>query len=121
MKKFLIWFSIILIITLGAFIFWKYFYTYSEGYRAGLLQKFSKRGNIFKTYEGEMILSSVESSRNIALASEKFYFSVVDKNIANKIIGMEGKMVSVHYQEKNGKLFWRGDTKYIVDSIKLSP
>ena len=74
MKKFWGWFFVIVLIVLAAFIYWKYFFTYSEGYRAGLLQKFSKKGTIFKTYEGEMILSSVHSRADIAIASEKFLF-----------------------------------------------
>ncbi len=120
MKKFLILFFLALIVVFGAFFYWKYYYSYSAGYRAGLLQKFSYRGAIFKTYEGEIILSSIESSKDVALASEKFYFSVTDQQTANQLISCIGKLVTIHYQEKNGVLFWRGDTKYIVDSVKLA-
>ena len=120
MKRFIIWFTISLIVVAGFVFYWKYFYDYSEGYRAGLLQKVSYRGNLFKTYEGEMILSSVQSKTDVALASEKFLFSVVDKNIATKLEQLQGKYVVVHYHEKNGVLPWRGDTKYVVDSVRLS-
>lgn len=115
--RFLIFFSI----SLAIFIYWKYFLTYSEGYRAGLLQKFSYKGTIFKTYEGEMVLSSVTSSLDVALASEKFYFSVTDQNIANQLDTIQGQKVMVHYRQKNGVLFWKGDTKYLVDSVKHIP
>jgi hypothetical protein len=118
MKKFLIWMVIILLLLLGPFVYWKYYFTYSEGNRAGLLQKFSYRGNIFKTYEGELVLSSVESNKNVALASEKFFFSVQDKNLAAKLSNLEGHMIVVHYQQKNGILPWRGETEYIVDSVR---
>lgn len=118
-KKALFWFTTIVVIFLALFIYWKYFFTYSEGYRAGLLQKFSHKGNIVKTYEGEMILSSVISSKDIALASEKFYFSVTDKNLATKLDTIQGQKVLVHYQQKNGVLFWKGETKYHVDSVKI--
>jgi hypothetical protein len=111
--------SLILVIILAAFVYWKYCFTYSEGYRAGLLQKFSKKGNIFKTYEGEVILSSVTSTTNVALASEKFLFSVTDDNLASKIDTMQGQFVIVHYKEKNGKLPWRGETNYLVDSVAV--
>jgi len=117
MKKFFIWALVILFIILGCYLYWKFSYTYSEGYRSGLLQKFSYKGNLFKTYEGEMILSSVESNRNTALASEKFFFSVPDKGVADRLAKLEGYMIVVHYREKNGALFWRGDTKYLVDSV----
>jgi hypothetical protein len=120
MKKFLIWMVIILFLLSGTFVYWKYYFTYSEGNRAGLLQKFSYRGNIFKTYEGELVLSSVESNKNVALASEKFFFSVQDKNLANKLSNLESQMVVVHYRQKNGILPWRGETGYIVDSVRES-
>ncbi len=110
---------IFLIVFLGTFIYWKYFYTYSEGYRAGLLQKFSNKGTFFKTFEGELILSSVSSTSNVAIASEKFLFSVTNKNLTHQFDTLQGRNVIVHYLEKNGALFWRGDTKYLVDSIKV--
>ena len=120
MKKFLIWFVIIVVVFVGFFIYWKYFYTYSEGFRAGLLQKFSYRGTFFKTYEGELILSSVESNKNVTLASEKFFFTVSAENVAKQFSQLEGRLIVVHYTEKQGVLFWRGDTKYIVDSVRIS-
>ncbi|HTX88388.1 MAG TPA: hypothetical protein VMC08_05315 [Bacteroidales bacterium] len=117
MKRFTILFILALIIVLAGVIYWKYVFTYSEGTRAGLLQKFSHKGNVFKTYEGEMILSSVESNKNVSLASEKFYFSVTDPALASKLMNLEGDYISVHYLQKNGKLPWRGDTEYFVDSV----
>ncbi len=104
---------------LDIYFYWKYFFTYSSGNRYGLLQKFSHKGNLFKTNEGEMILSSVRSNANVPLASEKFLFSVSDKNVANKLMNLQGKYVTVHYKEKNGTLSFRGDTKYIVDSVQV--
>jgi hypothetical protein len=111
--------ALIIILILGIFIFWKYFYTYSEGYRAGLLQKFTRKGNVFKTYEGELILSSVTSTTNVALASEKFFFSVLDDSLANVLDTLQGQFVIIHYKQKNGKVIWRGDTPYFVDEVKL--
>ena len=104
----------------GSFIYWKYSFTYSEGYRAGLLQKFSLKGNVFKTYEGEMILSSVQSNTNVAIASEKFFFSVTDKNVALQLEKVQGESIVVHYQEKNGTLPWKGDNTYFVDSVRVN-
>ncbi len=120
LKKFFYYFIAFFFITVAFLIYWQYFFTYSEGYRAGLLQKFSKKGNIFKTYEGEMILSSVQSSKNVALASEKFIFSVTSKNISAQLDSLQGKDVVVHYSEKKRALPWRGDSPYIVDSVRLS-
>jgi len=117
-KIFVRWFTFVLIVVLGLFVYWKYYFNYGDGgYRTGILQKFSHRGNIFKTYEGELILSSVSSSNNVALASEKFLFSVVNDSIAKVIQNYDGKNVKLHYVEKNGSLPWRGDSKYIVDGL----
>ena len=118
-KVFLRWLLILIIIFGGIFIYWKYFYTYSEGYRAGLLQKFSSKGALFKTYEGEMILSSVSSNRDVALASEKFLFSMINKSLVRQFDTLQGDMVIVHYKQKNGTVFWRGDSPYLVDSVRL--
>jgi len=120
LKKIGYWSLFVLFVILAAFIYWKYFFTYSKGYRAGLLQKFSEKGWLFKTYEGEMILSSVQSNSDVALASEKFLFSVDDKEVAKQMEQKQGRHVVVHYYEKNGKLPWRGDSYYIVDSIKIA-
>ncbi|MGI6338331.1 MAG: hypothetical protein ACOXZV_03020 [Bacteroidales bacterium] len=118
-KRVFRWVTVLLIILIGIFIYWKYFYTYSEGYRAGLLQKFSKKGVFFKTYEGEMILSSVSSTSNVAIASEKFHFSVTRHDLATQFDTLQGRNVIVHYIYKNGTVFWRGDSRYLVDSIAL--
>ncbi|RYY38345.1 MAG: hypothetical protein EOO08_14595 [Chitinophagaceae bacterium] len=115
----LIW-SIVLIglLVSGLLLYWRYFYTYSEGNRFGMLQKFSRKGNVFKTYEGELILSSVSGNNNVPIASEKFFFSVNDEAVAQQLLQMEGRRVSLHYTEKKASLFWRGETPYIVDGVK---
>jgi hypothetical protein len=116
-KAFYLFITAVVIIS-GIFIYWKYFYTYSSGYRAGLLQKFSHKGNIVKTYEGEMILSSVSGNMNVVIASEKFFFSVTNETLARQLDTIQGQMVIVHYRQKNGVLFWHGDSAYLVDSVK---
>ncbi len=120
MRKFAFITSLTIIVVLALTMYWKYFFTYSEGYRAGLLQKISFKGNIFKTYEGEMILSSVQSNTNVAIASEKFFFSVTDKAVALQLEKVQGESVVVHYTEKNGTLPWKGESTYFVDSLKVN-
>ena len=116
-RKILLWLAALIILILAITVYWKYFYTYSEGYRAGLLQKFSNKGTFFKTYEGEMILSSVASNKDVALASEKFLFTVTNKAMARQFDTLQGRDVVVHYKAKNGAIFWRGDSEYLVDSV----
>ena len=114
-------FVLILIFLLAGLVYWKYFFTYSQGNRTGLLQKFSYKGTLFKTYEGELILSSIRSNTNVALASEKFYFSVPDDSTAKQLENLQGQFITVHYKMKNGALPWRGDSKYLVYSVRLEP
>jgi hypothetical protein len=117
MKKILIWSGVILLL-IGSFMFyWNYYNTYSEGNRAGVLQKFSKKGSLFKTYEGELIMSSITSTGNSTIASEKFYFSVKDENVAKMMFELEGKNVTLQYEQKRGHLPWNGETDYFVTGI----
>jgi hypothetical protein len=119
-RKYLYLALTLFIVVVGIYVYWSFFFTYSDGYRAGMLQKFSRKGTVFKTYEGEMILSSVQSNKNVAIASEKFLFSVADHELALQLETMQGKSVVVHYTEKNNTLPWRGETVFMVSSVKLS-
>jgi hypothetical protein len=86
--------------------------TYSEGSRSGELIKFSHKGMIFKTWEGEL-------SQGIA-GAQIFKFSVLDseeKIIAN-LREMEGKYVKVEYVERYKTFPWWGDTKYFITAVK---
>ncbi len=119
--KYIAMFLLVFLLVGGVIFWWKYYYTYSDGFRSGMLQKLSHKGNIMKTYEGELVLSSVASTSNVALASEKFFFSIVNDSLAKKMMNLEGKKVRVHYQQKKGTLPWRGDSPYIVDEVSVEP
>jgi hypothetical protein len=118
LRKTLMWLATLVVLVLAIFIYWKYFYTYSDGYRAGLLQKFSRKGTLFKTYEGELILSSVSGGNNVVIASEKFLFSVTSDSLSARLDTLQGRSVIIHYCQKNAPLFWRGDSPYVVDGVK---
>ena len=118
MKKVIIWGALILIIVVSFLIYWNYYNTYSEGNRSGLLQKFSKKGNIFKTYEGELVMNSIASTGNATIASEKFYFSVKSDSMAKVLFDLEGKKVVLHYEQKRSHLPWNGETTYFINDVK---
>lgn len=63
-------------------------------------------------------MSSIASTSNVTLASEKFFFSVKDESIAQSMFNLEGKKVTVHYEQKRKHLPWNGETEYYVDSAK---
>lgn len=112
-KKILWSTSLITILIISVFAYWFYYNVYSDGERAGLLTKFSHKGNVFKTYEGEMMIGNITAS-NTGLANEKFYFSVADKAIADTLMKLQGKRVTLQYKQYRRSLVWRGDCEYIV-------
>jgi hypothetical protein len=121
MKKIKYMFVIWIFIFLGFILYWKYFYTYSEGYHSGVLNEFSYKGNFIKSYDGEMTVRSSSGELNELAAPIKFNFTVTDKNIALQLDSIQGQLVTLHYKQKNGAAFWRGDWRYIVDGVELIP
>ncbi len=117
MKKFLFWFIGISIAIIIIFTLINVTFTYSEGNRAGRLIKFSHKGYLFKTYEGEMNLGGINSVNGGVLVNNMWLFSVTDNAVADSLGKLEGKDISLHYKEKMATLPWRGDTKYIVDRV----
>lgn len=118
MKRILLTIVGIIVVFLAIFLIARYSYTYSEGNRAGRLIKFSKQGFMFKTYEGEMNLGGVTNAANNSMMMNYMWdFSVNDQSVADTLLKLEGREISVHYKQKMGKLPWRGDTKYIVDKV----
>ena len=89
-----------------------YYITYSEGYRAGKLVKFSHKGVLFKTWEGEI-------SQGVSDA-QTFTFSVEDneKQVIQKLQDLQGKDVKLTYKERFGTFPWLGDTKYFVIKVE---
>jgi hypothetical protein len=89
-------------------------YSYSSGDRAGLLQKFSKRGWVCKTWEGELVMSAVPGS-----APEKFIFTVRSDSVANEVNKLNGRRVILDYQQHKGvPTSCFGDTEYFVTGVK---
>jgi hypothetical protein len=90
-------------------------WSYSEGDRAGWVQKISRKGWLCKTWEGELAMSNVPGSM-----PELFRFSVRDDAIARQINEAAGKRVSLHYQEHKGiPTSCFGDTPYFVTAIRI--
>jgi hypothetical protein len=88
-------------------------WSYSEGERAGWIQKFSSKGWLCKTWEGEMAMVSMPGSM-----SEKFLFTVWDDATAEQINKLMGKRVSLHYEEKVGiPTSCFGETRYYATKV----
>ncbi len=89
-------------------------YVYSTGERAGYVQKFSKRGWLFKTWEGEMAMVNLPGAM-----PEKFYFTVRKSDIATQIEKTLGHRVVVKYNQHRGvpsNVF--GETTYFVAEVR---
>jgi uncharacterized protein YxeA len=101
----------ILVLMIGVFCL-AYFVHYSEGVRAGELVKFSHKGVIFKTWEGEI-------SQGVSEA-QLFEFSVQDNEdeVRKDLMEFQGKYVKLYYYERFVKLFWLGDTKYFITKVE---
>jgi len=89
---------LVLTVLLGAL--WTWFslsWAYSEGERAGVLQKFSKKGWICKSYEGELALYVVGG-----VAPQIWYFSTRDEKVAQQLYAAVGEQIRLHYTEHRG-------------------
>src|SRR5690554_255211 len=116
-RKGLAWFISILIIAIGIFVYVRYYYVFGTGVKSGELNYLVYKGVVCKTYEGKLIQSGFRADKPGGLQSNQFDFSVVDEEIAQKLMISGGKSVQLHYKEYFGTLPWRGYTKFIVDSI----
>jgi hypothetical protein len=117
-KKFFRTFVIILILVLAGYIYWKYYYPYtSDGVKSGYLNYAVRKGQLFKTYEGKLIQEGIRSKTVGAIQSNEFEFSIRTKEIFDVLKVNSGKIFDLHYKEYNGVIPWRGNTRYIVDSI----
>lgn len=88
--------------------------TYSEGTRSGVLTKISKRGYIFKTFEGELNVGGLNQGDGTIMPLSIFYFSVPDEAVYKAIENAQGKKVVLHYKEVIHSFFWQGETDYFV-------
>ena len=90
-------------------------YTYSRGERAGYLQKFSEKGWLCKTWEGELTLVNVPGAM-----PEIFYFSVRDDRVAEQLTSQMGNRVSLTYEEHKGiPTSCFGETDYFVTDVRM--
>ena len=103
------------LILIGLYTMFMLWWSYSEGQRAGVLQKFSKRGWICKTYEGELAQYIVGG-----VAPQIWSFSVRDPVVAEQLHKAVGQQVRIHYQEHRGlPTTCFGETDYFADRFEV--
>jgi len=112
---------IILVLVAGTFTL-LYFGIYDEGVRAGNVVRISKKGIVFKTYEGQLNLQSFGALKGASPFAETFDFSV-EKNRPDVIreleaVALSGERVNLHYVKRYSVFPWRGETKYYIISVE---
>jgi len=111
---------IVAVIVIAAALFALYMWTvlswsYSEGERAGYLQKLSKKGWLCKTWEGEILLSSMPGA-----IPERFAFTVRDENVVKQLQSAMGQRVQLTYSQHVGiPTSCFGETSYFVDKAEV--
>lgn len=118
MKKAISIISVVVIVALGLFLYFKFWFVYSSGVNEGDINYFQREGFIFKTYEGKMIQSGYNSKNTSStIQSNEFKFSVEDERIAQQIDNASGRQIKLHWNRYLGTLPWRGNSQFVVDSI----
>jgi hypothetical protein len=105
--------GVALSVLLAAYVWFMLTWNYSSGERAGWVQKFSHKGWLCKTWEGEMAMVSMPGT-----TVEKFFFTVRDPEVVEAINRSMGKRVALHYEEKMGvPSTCFGETRYFVSKV----
>lgn len=104
------------ILLLAAYTWLALHWSYSDGERAGYMQKFSKKGWLCKTWEGELLLTTLPG-----VVPEKFEFTVRDDAVAQQLMANAGKRLVLTYSQHKGlPTSCFGDTEYFVDKVQVS-
>jgi hypothetical protein len=117
-KRYLVLGLLFPVVLLALYTWFVVHWDYSNGYRSGLLQKFSEKGWVCKTDEGELWQSSLG---NISPgATNIWYFTVRNKAVAQVLDTLVGRQVRLHYSEHRGvPTTCFGDTQYYVDAVTV--
>jgi len=106
---------VVALLGLAGFTWFTLHWSYAEGDRAGYVQKFSKKGWLCKTWEGEMAMVTMPGT-----VAEKFYFTVPDDVVAAKLNQSVGKRMALHYEQHKwipSSCF--GETGYFVTDVRV--
>jgi len=117
MKKFLKIGIPLLIVILAVVFWWRYYFVFGEGVKAGNLNFVVKKGYVFKTWEGRIIQEGFKTPNPNQMQSNEFDFSILDDAIAQKLERYSGKFVELRYKEYLNAIPWRGNSNFVVTEI----
>jgi hypothetical protein len=110
-------------LTVGVIVFsFMYWGVYDEGVRAGTVLRISKKGILFKTYEGQLNLQTFGALKGANPIMEAFDFSVESNNEQVlkdlEAVALSGERVNLHYVKRYTTFPWRGDTMYFITKVE---
>src|SRR5918993_472258 len=121
-KKFFKTLGIILVIVAVAVFCFLYWATYEEGVMAGKVLRISKKGMVFKTYEGKINLETFGALKGASPVAEAFDFSVEksDEAVIKRLeeVSLSGERVNLHFVKRYAIFPWRGDTRYFATKVE---
>jgi hypothetical protein len=112
-KRLMLFSALGLVAVAALYLLAAYSFTYSTGERAGYVQKFSKKGWLCKTWEGELAMANLPGAM-----PEKFEFTLHDDAVAAQINNSMGQRVTLTYEQKVGLPSCFGDTPYWVTQVR---
>jgi hypothetical protein len=117
MRKILKIAIVVLVIVGAAMFWWRHYFVFGEGVKAGDLNYLVRKGYIFKTWEGRLIQTGFKTPTPGAIQSNEFEFSITNDSLAAVLERASGKFVELRYKEYIRPLPWRGMSQYIVIEV----
>jgi len=117
MKKTLKIVLFILVLVLAVLFWWRHYFVFGEGVKAGDLNFLVRKGYIFKTWEGRLIQTGFKTPTPGAIQSNEFEFSITSDSLAHVLERASGKFVELRYKEYIKPLPWRGMSQYVVTEV----
>ena len=114
--KWLIGAALLPVLVFAVYLVFVLNWSYSDGDRAGYLQKFSRKGWVCKTWEGELAMTTVPG-----VAPVLWNFTVRDEAVAAQLNAMLGKRIVLHYEEHRGiPTTCYGETRHFVSQVRVT-
>jgi len=108
---------IIVFLVLAGVVYYRYYFVFGDGTKAGSMNYFVHKGNLFKTYEGKLIQTGIRTPAQGNIQSNEFRFSVTNPKVAETLNRSAGAYLELHYKEYKNPLPWRGVSSFVVDSV----
>ncbi len=116
-KRILTIIIIVIVVVLAGIFWWRHYFVFGEGVKAGDLNYLVKKGYIFKTWEGRLIQTGFKTPLPGSVQSNEFQFSITSDSLAHVLERASGKFVELRYKEYIAPLPWRGMSRYVVIEI----